>query len=119
VAQFVFVEMSRLSRPVVCVFGNCDGDHAALRRRAEEFGFTLSDAPYSLVAGGKRLVVTHEPLQEPPDCDFYLHGHTHRRKHEPGRPATVNPGEACGYLFGKAQVAILDTDSGQVEFRAI
>jgi len=116
VAQFVLKELGGLNMPVTAVYGNCDGDRAALRQRAAEFGFTLKDGPYGFDLGGKRIVVTHEPLSTLPDCDFYLHGHTHKLLHQPGRPVVVNPGEACGWLSGRATVATLDLDSGGVEF---
>ena len=29
--------------------------------------------------------------------------------------ATINPGEACGWIHGKCTAAILDTDTGEVE----
>lgn len=116
VAQFVLVEMSRLKMPVAGVFGNCDGDRKALRQRAREFSFTWGDGPHDFEHAGKRFVVTHQPLSALPDCDFYLHGHTHRPKHKPGHPAVVNPGEACGWLTGRATVAVLDAVSGAVEF---
>jgi putative phosphoesterase len=116
VAQFVLKEMNGLRVPVSAVFGNCDGDRAALRQRAEEFGFELHDAPYTLDSGGKRVVVSHQPLDALPDCDFYLHGHTHKLRHEGKRPVIVNPGEACGWLSGRATVAMLDLDTEAVEF---
>ena len=102
--------------PVSGVYGNCDGDRAALRERAEEFGLALHDGPYGFDLGGKRIVVSHQPLKPLPDCDFYLHGHTHKLRHEGTGPAVVNPGEACGWLSGRATVAMLDTDTAEVEF---
>ena len=116
VAQFVLAELSRLKAPVAGVFGNCDGDRGALLQRARQFGFAWQDAPYSFSVGGKRLVVTHQPVARVPGCDFYLHGHTHKHGYQPGRPAVINPGEACGWLTGRATVATLDTDSGAVDF---
>jgi hypothetical protein len=116
VAQFVLKEMSGLRMPVSLVYGNCDGDRMALRQRAEEFGFELHDGPYGFDLDGKRVVVSHQPLAIPPDCDLYLHGHTHKLRHEGKRPVIVNPGEACGWLSGRATVAMLDLDTGAVEF---
>ncbi len=116
VAQFVLKEMAALKMPVRAVYGNCDGDRTSLRQRAREFGYALHDGPYSFDVGGKRFVVTHQPLREPPDCDFYLHGHTHKPRHEGQGPVIVNPGEACGWLSGRATVALLDTGTGAVEF---
>jgi putative phosphoesterase len=116
VAQFVLKEMSGLRMPVSAVYGNCDGDRMALRQRAKEFGFTLHDGPYDFDLGGKRVVVSHQPLSPLPDCDFYLHGHTHKLRHEGKRPVIVNPGEACGWLSGRATVAMVDTETAEVEF---
>jgi hypothetical protein len=116
IAQFVLNEMSGLRMPVSAVYGNCDGDRTALRQRAKEFGFALHDGPHGFDLGGKRVVVSHQPLNPLPGCDFYLHGHTHKLRHEGKRPVVVNPGEACGWLSGRATVAMLDTETAEVEF---
>jgi putative phosphoesterase len=116
VARFVLQEMSGLSMPVIAVYGNCDGDREALLQRAKELGFALHDGPSGFELGGKRIVVSHRPLNVLPDCDFYLHGHTHKLRHEGKRPVIVNPGEVCGWLSGRATAAMLDTDTAEVEF---
>jgi uncharacterized protein len=116
VAQFVLKEMSNLRMPVVVVYGNCDGDRTALQERAKEFGFALHDGPYEFELGGRHIVVSHQPLSPVPDCDFYLHGHTHKVRHEGSRPVIINPGEACGWLSARATVAMLDTETADVEF---
>ena len=116
VARFVLREMGGLGMPVVAVYGNCDGDRTALLRQAEELGFSLQEGPLGFEMDGKRIVVTHKPLSPAPACDFHLHGHTHRPLHEGDRPVVVNPGEACGWLSGRATVAMLDTGTSDVEF---
>ncbi len=116
VAQFVLREMGGLDMPVAGVYGNCDGDRAALRRQAEELGFSLQEGPLGIELDGKRIVVTHKPLNPVPDCDFYLHGHTHKLRHEGSHPVIVNPGEACGWLSGRATAAMLNTTTSEVEF---
>ncbi len=115
VAQFVLVEMSRLTMPVCVVFGNCDGDRQALRGRAQQFGFTISEGPYRFVLDGKKFVVNHQPIVVS-DCDYLLHGHTHKLCHQPGTPTVINPGEAAGWLTGRSTVAVLDTATDRVEF---
>ena len=116
VAGFVFNEMSGLNMPVTTVYGNCDGDRDALRERAEQLGMSLHEGPFGFDLDGKRIIVSHRPLSPPPDCDSYLHGHTHNPRHEGSRPVIVNPGEACGWLSGRATAAMLDTDNSEVEF---
>jgi putative phosphoesterase len=116
VAPFVLGEMKVLTMPVVGVFGNCDGDKAALKARADELGLSLRESPFEFELGRKRIVVSHKPLSPAPDCDFYLHGHTHKLRHDGGSPVIVNPGEACGWLFGRSTAALLDTDTSEVEF---
>jgi len=118
VAQFVLVEMNRLAAPLRLVFGNCDGDRAALRDRAQQFGFTITEGPQRFELGGKRFVVNHHPIATP-DCDFFLHGHTHKLLHQPGAPTIINPGEAAGWLTGRSTVAVLDAGTGAVEFHDI
>lgn len=116
VAQSVVVELGRLTAPVSLVYGNCDGDRKALAERSRQFGFDIGDGPLEVQVGGKRVVASHQPMDPVPDCDYYLHGHTHRPVHAPGRPATINPGECCGSLSGRSTVAVLDTATGEVEF---
>lgn len=116
VTQFVLTEFIPLQAPLTIVLGNCDGERKALRKRATELRFKITNAPWEFEAGGKRFVVTHKPVKPVPVCDYYIHGHTHRTRYEPGKPIIVNPGEACGWLTGKSSVAVLNTNSGEVKF---
>lgn len=116
VAPFVLNEFKSLNSPLVIVLGNCDGDRLALKERAEELGFTIFDTQTELMVAGKKLFVTHQPITPIPQCDFYIHGHTHRVRYELGNPVIVNPGEAGGWLTGRSTIAILNTDTRQVEF---
>ncbi|MBE3116942.1 metallophosphoesterase family protein, partial [Candidatus Bathyarchaeota archaeon] len=41
-------------------------------------------------------------------------GHSHNKGIENrGKTLLINPGELCGYLTGKATIAILDTEKNQ------
>ena len=46
-----------------------------------------------------------------------IHGQTHQQEMKTrGETLIVNPGEACGWLYGTPSAAILDLDSREVEF---
>ena len=49
-----------------------------------------------------------------------VHGFTHQQelKHR-GDTLIVNPGEACGWLYGTPKAAILDLDAKKVEFLSL
>ncbi|MBN2537430.1 metallophosphoesterase [candidate division WOR-3 bacterium] len=119
VSQFALAEFGRLRCPLVGVFGNNDGDRPALEERAREFGFEFFPGPHRFELTGRVFSVSHEPPTARPDCDYIVHGHTHRPAHVPGVPPVINPGEACGWLTGLATVATVDTETGVVEFHEL
>jgi predicted phosphodiesterase len=46
-----------------------------------------------------------------------VHGFTHQQEMKSrGDTLIVNPGEACGWLYGTPKAAILDLDTKKVEF---
>ncbi len=116
VAPFTLDAFRGLEAPLIMIFGNCDGDRAALIERAQSYGFRILSSPFLMRLAGKKILVTHQPDSPTEECDYYLHGHTHKPRYELGRPAIINPGEACGWLTGRSTVAILDLLSTDVEF---
>ena len=59
-------------------------------------------------------VLMHEPksidaLVASGHYDLVVYGHTHQIDLREGPCVVVNPGEACGYLSGRATVVVLDT----------
>ena len=57
---------------------------------------------------GARSVLAH---------GIVIHGHTHMQEMKArGDTLIVNPGEACGWLFGAPSAAIIDLDTKNVEF---
>lgn len=116
VAPFILKEFNQLKLPLVLIYGNCDGDLETLAETANKLGFKLQSPPFYLQLGAKKIVVTHKPIEPLPKCDFYIHGHTHQLRYEPGKPVVINPGEACGWLTGRSTTAVLDIDKSEVEF---
>ncbi len=112
VAPFTLPLFSQLGVPFLGVFGNNDGEKLLLRERAKEFG-EIKVQPAFLEIEGKRLVIMHEPalqsaLAKSGEFDAVFVGHTHKPEISEGKCLIINPGEACGWLTGKATVAILD-----------
>jgi len=113
VAPFAAEELRNLRCPVRAVFGNCDGERAGLARTFQGLG-EIRDAPFAFAHGGLRFVVTH--LDGPVagylasiPCDVLVFGHTHSPLLEwRGGVLVVNPGEAGGWLRGRATAALLD-----------
>ena len=103
------------------VFGHNDGDHEALRAMAMSgLGSELFESPHSFDLMGKSILVVHNlneaAARSIESHDIVVHGHTHREEMKTrGKTLIVNPGEACGWLYGAPTAAILDLDTRQVE----
>jgi putative phosphoesterase len=103
------------------VFGRNDGDREGLKAAASAgVGAELYEAPHSVELEGKRVLVVHDLGDVTPRSieghAVVIHGWSHRaevRWH--GETLMVNPGEACGWLFGTPTAAILDLETMQVE----
>lgn len=104
------------------VFGRNDGDREGLVSRAQAaFGAELFESPHSFEIGGRRILLVHDIGEVQPRSitshEIVIHGSTHQQEMKTrGETLIVNPGEACGWLYGTPSAAILDLDSRQVEF---
>ena len=97
------------------VFGNNDGEKEGLRSILD-----IEKPPRLLELAGKRLLLVHNlgtlGEQEKRGADAVLFGHTHRAGVEKeGQVLMLNPGEAGGWLFGRATCALLDLDAMHAE----
>lgn len=110
---------------VAGVFGKNDGDPEGLVSRAQSaFGIELFESPHSFELGGRRILLVHEiaDVQERSISghDIVIHGQTHQQELKMrGETLIVNPGEACGWLYGTPSAAILDLDSREVQFLSL
>jgi uncharacterized protein len=104
------------------VFGNNDGDHEGIKAfAAVGLGGELYESPHSVELDGKRILIVHEmseiAVRSVEHHAVVVHGHTHRRElRTRGDALILNPGEACGWLFGTPSAAILDLETMAVEF---
>ena len=95
------------------VWGNNDGDKIALQNMAQG---KIENSPFIESYGGKKILIGHhlEPLGSLVSSqDFFLiiYGHTHQPDiKKVGKTLVVNPGECCGWVYGKATIAVADLD---------
>ncbi|MCQ1538716.1 metallophosphoesterase [Methanocalculus taiwanensis] len=109
---------------MIGVFGNCDHQQKRLRDESRKCGtIRLESLAADLSVESLRIGMVHgdDPgsvlaLAEMERFDIIISGHTHRPSvKRVGEILMINPGEACGERYGKATVAILDTDTLDAE----
>lgn len=124
IAPFVIPRLANLSSPMIGVLGNNDGDHRLLAARfAEQDHLDLRGRFAAVTAGGMAIGLLHgddrellQTLIERKTFDVVVHGHTHQVEvRNAGGTLVINPGETCGYLTGKPTIAVLDTETRDVE----
>lgn len=116
IAPFSYKAVLEFSRgPVHAIFGNNDGEREGLA----ELG-PVREGPVALELGERRIVVVHERFKAAPEvvrgADVVVYGHDHKKNLESGSLVWLNPGETFGLLTGTATVAILDTETLDVQF---
>ncbi len=112
IAPFSIRPFEELNCPWRGVFGNNDGEREGLSKISQG---RIVEPPLFLEFDSKKIALTHKFIDL--EADVIVSGHTHISKVEK-RDSTliVNPGEASGWLYGKATVGILDTRTVSVEF---
>lgn len=116
-APFALTPLSKLKCKWIGVFGNNDGDKKALAMKSDGM---IVDHPYRYDLSNARVIITHEledveDLQEKiekGECHILIYAHTHKTDIRKVKDALiVNPGECCGWLYGKSTVAIIDLEA--------
>jgi len=119
VAPFALAPLDDLKCDFAGVFGNNDGEKAGLTKRS--LG-KIKSQPLKFDFQNMQILVIHEPnnlddLIKSQIYDIIIYGHTHSQLAENhGKTLVINPGECCGWVTGKATVAILDVDNMAVKF---
>ncbi len=118
VAPFTMDLLNRAELEWIGVLGNNDGEVEILIKRSDG---RLSKEPKEIELGGKRILIKHyhhfvEEIAKSGSYQLILFGHTHQPRIEKmGNTLIVNPGECCGWVTGRATVALVDTDSMEAE----
>ena len=104
------------------VFGRNDGDSQGLMSRASAgLGLELFESPHSFEVAGKQILLVHDigdvSKRSIASHSVVVHGFTHQQSMKTrGDTLLVNPGEACGWMYGTPGGALLDLDTRSVEF---
>ncbi len=118
VSPFALDPLKALRAPWQGVFGNNEGEIPYLLEKAQG---RIQPAPLELELEGQRILVKHfhhyvEELAKSAKYRLIIYGHTHRHRVEKVGPTWVlNPGEACGWLTGRATVALVEVPSLGIE----
>ena len=114
VAPFSVVPFDDLKCDYAGVFGNNDGEKIGLSKKSQD---KIKPQPLILELEGKSIYVIHEPnnldnLIDSQNYDIIIYGHTHEHVIENhGKTLVINPGECCGWVTGKATIAIVELDA--------
>ncbi len=117
-SPFTIIPYEELKADFVGIFGNNDGDVLLLNERAEG---RIHKQPHQFEFGGKKFIVMHEhhvveALADSGHYDVVIFGHTHKAIVKKKNDTLIlNPGEAGHWLYGKATIAILDTEKMDAE----
>lgn len=126
VAPFNARALSGLACPFTGVFGNNDGERIGLTKAFAPFG-TLHAGPHALEIEGRRILLMHEPaaleaVGASGAFEIVVYGHTHEADVRTvswldgnGSTLLLNPGEAGGWLHGKATAALIDLGTMEAE----
>ena len=98
-----------LNIPLHCVYGNNDGDLAALKAKLPN----IVPGPLTVKLAGRTIVLHHIIEQLKPahvaGADVVITGHTHEVVNEQKQGKLfLNPGECCGWVSDRCTVAMLD-----------
>jgi putative phosphoesterase len=121
-SPFALRPLSTANLPLAGVFGRNDGDREGLRAEAAKgVGVELYESPHSVEVNGTRVLLVHDigevSARSVSGHGIVIHGSTHLRQlRECGESLVINPGEACGWLYGPPTAAVLDLVTKQVEW---
>lgn len=116
IAPFAARPLADYGGQVLVTYGNNDGERAGLKQVLPQ----IVDGPLFVELAGRRLLVHHFiEWCQPADlaqAEIVITGHTHEYGcHEVDGRLQINPGECCGWVTGRATIAILDLATKTVE----
>lgn len=120
-SPFSLAPVNDANIPMLGVFGRNDGDPEGLGAAAAQgVGTELYESPHSFEVAGKQILLVHDlgdiSHRSVEQHQFVIHGSTHQVEMKTrGETLLLNPGEACGWIYGSCTAALLDLDTREVE----
>lgn len=117
-SPFTSRALKELNADFTGIFGNNDGDRLLLQKR---FNGRVYNQPCILELNNRKIIVMHEhhiidALAESGHYDLVIYGHTHMPEiRKVKNTLIINPGESCGWLYGKTTAAIADLEEMTAE----
>jgi len=110
VAPFSLLPFQELNCDWTGVLGNNDGEKKGLITKSQG---RIKQGQISLILDNKKLIVIHDIENYDNEyADIIVFGHTHKPVVKKlGESLLINPGEASGWLSGKATIAVVELDS--------
>lgn len=114
VSPFTWRVFKDFNGEIFGVFGNNDGDRVLLKKM---YGDRIQSQIRKIEIFGKKIALMHEPqmieeLALSGEFDLIVYGHMHEVDiRKLNNTLILNPGEACGWLYGKATFALLDLEN--------
>lgn len=121
-SPFAFDPFIATQLPLAGVFGRNDGDVEGLRAAAQAgMGIELFESPHSFKLGDHSVLLVHDITdvhqRSIASHAFVFHGSVHQQEMKTRKDTLIlNPGEACGWIYGNPTAAIVDLDTRNAEF---
>ena len=118
VSPFTLDLFQQLQAPWKGVLGNNEGEIPFIMEKA---GGRIKKAPLELELEGVKVLVKHyhhyvKELALSGEYHLVIYGHTHQvHMEQVGECLVINPGETCGWLTGRPNVALIDIPSLNTE----
>jgi hypothetical protein len=116
ISPFAAKALAAFPGSIHVTYGNNDGERTGLRQVLPQ----IQDGPLWVQLGKRRVLVHHYldwcAATDVAQADVVITGHTHvvDVRREAGK-LLLNPGECCGWVYGRCTAAILDLETLDVE----
>lgn len=113
---------------VICTFGNGDIETGKIKETLEYYSHeNFGDISYQGELAGRKIAVTHghisgmvKQMAESGEFDYVFYGHSHRHKEKLiGATRLINPGALGGLTVEPRSCAVLDLETGELNFYLI